>query len=315
MANSVLIVDTATAPAPPPPWPAAKKSITLSWDTWDGRRYNLSSWEGGVFILGEGLEGLGFPTIENYEKTSPAVHGSVWDGWLATGRKVFWTVGVYHDGTSEDWIHRNRAFLRSMRPGKTGRWTVELPTGERLSLTLRYKGGLDQAFEVDPARRGWQVYGIEFLVEQPFWEGALIEESWGPGADTPWAGATGFGPPWNISSSQKLASATLLNPGDMEVYPEWELRGPFTSATFGLGANVTPVPFAVPANQSLIITTDPRTGLTAKLNGVDVMEQLPGFSYPEIPAGETVGLTLTMTAPQAGARMFARFRPLYLAGV
>lgn len=314
-ANSVLIVDGGSAPPPPINWPAPKRAISLSWETWDGRRYNLSNWESGVFLMGENLEGLGYPTIQNFEQTSPAVHGSTWAGWLATGRKVFWTVGVYHNGTSEQWIQRNRAFMRSLQPGKTGRWVVELPTGERLGITLRYKGGLDGVFQVDPAKLGWQVYGIEFMVEQPFWEGDPIEESWSPGADMLWAGPTGFGPPWNISSSQKLASATLNNPGDIEAYPEWELRGPFTSASFGLGSNVTPVPFALTASQSLVVTTDPRTGLTAELNGTDVMERLPGFSYPQIPPGQNVKLTLTMEAPGTGARMYARFRPLYFAGV
>lgn len=312
MANSVLIVDDGNAPPPPITWAPPKARINLLWDTWDNRRYNLSDHRSGVFMIGKGLEGLLYPVIENYVRTSPVVHGSAWDGWLATDRKVYWNVGIYHDGTSQDWIARNRAFLRSFRPGTEGRWTVELPTGERLGLTLRYKGGLDAALDVDPAFVGWQVYGIEFLVEQPFWEGEFIEKYWSPGGDTPWAGPTGFGPPWYISESEKMSTAVLNNPGDVEVYPEWELTGPFTSASFGLGSRVTPVPFEVAAGRSLLVTTDPRTGLTAMLNGVDVMERIPGFSYPAIPPGQDSRLTLSMSGT---GKIIARFRPLYMMGL
>lgn len=312
MSNSVLIVENSSITLPPT-WDPPKRGINLYWDTWDGRRYNLSDYRTGIFMIGQGLEGLGYPEIVNYERTSPSVHGSAWDGWVATGRKVFWTVGVYHDGTSEAWIKRNRDFLKSFRPGTKGRWTVELPTGERLQLSLRYKSGLNGAFEVDPAKLGWQVYGIEFIVEQPFWEGDPIEQFWEPGGSVPWAGVTGFGPPWNISSSRKLSSATLTNPGEVDVYPEWELQGPFTSASFGLNGRVTPVPFELKANQSLVIQTDPRTGLTALLNGVDVMDRLPGFAYTAVPPGEDVQLSLALTGD--GGKIFARFRPLYFAGV
>lgn len=295
------------ASAPP------RRGITLYWDTWDGKRYNLSDPSGGVYIIGEGLEGLGYPKIATYETRSPQVHGSSYDGWLATDRKVFWNVGIYHEGGEQAWVDRARAFLRSFRPGTTGRWIARMPNGQEFGLTLRYKAGLDGVYLEDPSLRGWYIYQVELAPEQVFWEGPEEMFYWETGLDVDFYGPTGFAPDFYISSSQKMTDAKVTNRGDVEAYATWELRGPFPSASFGLAGRTTNVPFELRDGQVLTVDTDPRSGLTALLDGVDVMERLPGFQYPAIPAGMEVPVSVSMGG--AGGNIRARFRPLYLSVV
>lgn len=308
MANHVVLIDQGS-PAPDFEGRPPVRGITLYWDSWDGERYDLTDVAGGIYVVQDGLEGLGYPEITNYKNTSPMLHGSMWAGWLAETRKVYWNVAVYHGDGGQKWVDKAQGFLRSFRPGTTGRWTVELPGGAQYGLTLRYKSGLNGSRDVDPTRRGWHIYGIELEPEQVFFEGPEERIIWNSGSDVNFFGPTGFGPPFFIGTSQKMEKATITNPGDVEAYATWELVGPFDSASFGLAGRVTPITFAVPNGQTLILDTNPRSGLTAYLNGVDVMDRIPGFQYPPIPPGEATPVTLTMDGT---GTIRARFRPLHL---
>lgn len=287
------------------------EGVTHRWRGWDGSEWNLSDVEGGAFLLNEGLEGLGMPDITNYTHSSPVVHGQGWDGWLATGRKVFWTLGIFHDSSSAGWVERHRAFWKTMRPGKTGVWSLEFPGGEKLSLTLRFKGHGDHSYTTDPVHRGWEVYGIELFPEQPFWEGPPVVKKWESGKQVPFLGPADVGPPFFPSPATTLGTATLTNPGDVESFIRWTITGPTTSVTVGVGGENTVIPFSIPDGKKLVIDTDPRT-LTAELNGVDVMNQLREFNYPELPPGEDVKLSLTM---EGTGSVEARFTPYYLMGL
>lgn len=284
---------------------------THRWTAWDGSVWNLSDAEAGVFLLNEGLEGLGMPDITNYTHASPVVHGEAWDGWLATGRKVFWTVAVFHDTESVGWVERHRAFWKTMRPGKTGVWSIELPTGEKFSLTLRFKGDGGHSYSNDPVERGWEVYGIELFPEQPFWEATPIVESWGAEVKTPFLGAEDIGPPFHVSPVTTIGTAKVTNPGDVESYIRWTVTGPTSTVTVGIGGENTVIPFPVPDQQKLVIDTDPRN-LIAELNGVDVMNQLREFNYPALPPGEDIALSLAM---EGNGSVEARFTPYMLMGI
>lgn len=285
--------------------------VTHRWTAWDGTVWDLSDVEGGVFLLNDGLEGLGMPDIVNYTHSSPVVHGEAWDGWLATGRKVFWTVAVFHDTTSTGWVERHRAFWKTMRPGKTGVWSVELPTGEKFSLTLRFKGHGDHSYTNDPVERGWEVYGVELFPEQPFWEATPVVQSWGAEAKTPFLGTEDVGPPFFVSPATTIGTAKVTNPGDVESYIRWTVTGPTETVTVGIGGENTVIPFRVPDQQKLVIDTDPRN-LIAELNGEDVMNQLREFNYPALPPGEDIRLSLAM---EGEGSVEARFTPYMLMGI
>lgn len=296
---------------------ASWKGMRHTWTGWDGSEWDLTDPSGGVAFTADGLEGLGMPDITNYTHDSPVVHGVSWDGWLATGRKVFWPVAVFSGSvtdsvpSSQAWIRRNRAFWKTFRPGKVGTWTVELPSGEKFSLKLRFGGSPDPGFSHDPAQKGWAVYGIELFPEQPFWEAPAVVESWGAEEKVPFLGPDGAAPPFFPSPAATLSTAKVTNPGDVETFIQWTITGPTETVTVGIGSARTVVPFPVPDGSKLVIDTNPRN-LIAELDGVDVMERLSEFNYSPLPPGEGIALSLSRSGPGA---VEARFTPLMLMGV
>jgi len=307
----VNIVYAAPYAAPAPENIRRWGGITHRWTGWDGSSWDLSDVEGGVFLLNEGLEGLGMPDITNYTHDSPVVHGASWDGWLATGRKVFWSVAVFHDSDSVGWVKRHRAFWKTMQPGKTGVWSVELPTGEKFSLTLRFKSDGGHSYTNDPVHRGWEVYGVELFPEQPFWEAPAVVESWSTGEQVPFLGPEGKAPPFFVSPAATLSSATLTNPGDVETFIRWTVVGPARSAQVGIDGVYTVLPVNVPDGSKLVVDTNPRN-LIAELDGVDVMEQLGELNYEPLQPGESVELSLELDGTGS---IEAAFTPLMFMGV
>jgi len=295
------------------PW----RGLKHTWTGWDGSVWDIGDPRSGAALLADGLEGLGMPEILNYTHDSPVVHGVEWDGWLATGRKVYWHFIIYSGSAADDqpsskaWLARHRAFWRTMRPGTSGVWTVELPTGEKFSLRLRFASDGGHQYGRDPSQRGWEAYGIELFPEQPFWEGSNVIRSWEAGTPVDFFGLGGSGPDFFITSSAQLASATVSNPGDVESFVTWTILGPASSAVVGIGTDVTVVPFPVADGSKLVMNTDPRQ-LTAELDGVDVMDQLTEFNYPALPPGQDVQLNLSLDG--AGG-VEAKFPTYYLMGV
>ena len=299
-----------------PPAPAGFnrwQGVRLTWKGWDGSVWDLSDPDGGVFLVEDGIEGLYFPDILNYLDESAVVSGVSWQGWIATGRKVFWNLAIFHDGDSAGWVKLNRAFMRTLRPGTSGVWSVEIPaTGEKFSLTLRLDSGNSHMFARDPVKSGWEVYGLALFPEQPFWEAAPVVRSWSVGDQQSFFGLDGAGgPPFVVSPASQLVAASLTNPGDVETFIEWTIVGPSSVASVGVNGAETVVAFEVPDGSRLVLDTDPRN-LTAELDGVDVMERIPEFAYSPLPPGEDVALTLSM---EGTGRIEARFTPLHLMGV
>jgi len=279
-----------------------------TWTGWDGTVWDLTDPRGGVFLLADGLEGIDFPELTNHTHDSAVVNGVRWEGFHIPDRKVFWPIYIYHDEGSVSWIHRHRAFMRTLRPGTVGVWTVELPTGEKRSLTLRLKA-LTRSSSNDPAFRGWGIYGIEFLPEQPLWEGQPIIRWWDNAAQTPLLGTVGgSAPPFHISPFQTLGNATVNNPGDTETYAKWTVLGPTTSVQVGVGDGIAIANINVAAGQKLVINTDPRN-FEATLDGVNVFPQLERFDTDmRLPPGENIELSLAMSGTGS---VQAEFTPLY----
>lgn len=301
---------TTSLPTPPvaPPEYTPWKRIRHVLHGWDGSTWDITDGRNGVYLMPVAVEGMGFPDIDNFTISSPVVHGVEWTGWRATGRDVFWVIGVFED-SSDAWLKMNRDFWRIFRPGKTLRWEVILPdTNDSYNLNVRFKNE-KTTFDRDPVKLGWAIYGITCFAEQVFWEGRPQSRIWYPGGNADFFGGTG-GPPFTISAAQTIDNATLSNPGDVETYIEWVLRGPFTNATVGVNGLTTTVGSAI-AGDTYVLNTDP-VALTATKNNVDVMSSLGAFEYPEIQPGENIALSLAMTGASTTSSIEAFFTPRYL---
>lgn len=269
--------------------------------------WNLSDYRSGVFLQAEGVEGLHFPTVTDWTSDSPAVHGQYYRGHTTDAREAFWPVLVYSEEDSADWLKRDRAFWRSLLPGKSGTWSVTDPDGGRRSLSLRVVPQ-PHSFPVDPVRNGWASYGVTLIADDPFWYGEPVRKPWG--TDEPvdfYGGPAGKGPDMYIAGGNQMSSATLTNPGDLEAWPVWTVDGPGENVTIGVNGQQVSYSGALLAGDSLVVDTDP-TVQTAWLNGADVTGDLSSDNFAPIPAGSDVPLSLSMLGT---GKVTAEIRPRF----
>jgi hypothetical protein len=194
--------------------------------------------------------------------------------------------------SSDEWLERDRAFWASLQPGVHGTWTVATPNSGSRSLACRFVDDGQHAFEVDPVLQGWASYGVSLVADDPFWRGSPVRRTWAQSAETDFYGG-GTAPVFNISSGSQLGSATMSNPGSVEAWPVWTIRGPLTSVTVGVDGRTVAWNVALVEGDILVIDTDP-TVQSAWLNGVDVTDQLGSADFAPIPAGLERPLSLSM---------------------
>ena len=289
-------------PLSPPPAPFTWTGLDMTWTGWDGSVWNLSNGSDGTVMMA-GVRGMNMPPVQHYTAEHAGTHGARWRGHTVQSREVFWPLQVYSDQGSIEWLERDRAFWKTMRPDKPGVWTVTRPDGQKRSLTLRFQDDGTQTYNTDPSLAGWSNYGITLMAEQPYWAGETETGSWVAG------NAVQFFPNLTISPGGTLASAQLRNPGDVDAWPIWNVYGPTSSVTVGInGRNIT-VPFALLTGQVLTIDTSPRQQ-TAILDGItDKTAQLGVIDFAPLPADQISTLTLSVTG---SGFVTATVTPLYL---
>lgn len=283
--------------APPRPW----VGLQMTWTGWDGSVWNLTSAAEGAVML-PGLRGLSMPPIVHYSSVYASVPGARWRGHTVDAREVFWPIQLYHDAGSQGWVDRDRAFWKTLRPEKTGTWTVKLPSGAERHLDCRFSNDGDHTISHDPVLQGWSNYGITLTAEEPFWRGAPLTREWNSGGSLPFLPAA-TGENYTISPSATLDSSAMPNPGDVDAYPVWEVHGPTTSAQVGVaGRNIT-IPFAVEAGQVLVIDTAPTQQSAilytlsgaSRINPVDKTSQLGIANFVPVPADSVTTTTLSLS--------------------
>jgi hypothetical protein len=234
----------------------------MTWTGWDGSVWPITDSGSGVFVTDGGIKGLHMPPFDRWTSTSPMLAGSRYLGSKATERECFWPLFLYSDVSSDEWLERDAAFWASLRPDEVGVWSV---TAGKVTRTLKCRFvESDDAFTRDPVSRGWNLYGITLVAEQPFWTGALEVRSFTNEQPVAFFGAEHSPVPETallfISSGSTLASAEIDNPGDEEGWPVFVLDGPWDSgASVGVGSGVTAYNAAVAAGSSVVI--DNRPGL------------------------------------------------------
>lgn len=286
------MADGMTDPGQPPQWADSWFGLRVSWTGQDGSEWDLSDPSGGVALLMDGVEGLHFPKVTRYTSKSRVVPGHRLRGWQAEPRDVFWHLWVWADG-SQVWLDRQAAFFRTIHPSNPGMWRVEA-AGRARSLQLTGVFDSPYTYQVDPVRRGWALYPVALEAAAPYWEGEPATYGpWRVTGGVPFIPAGGA-PPFQRSSFMSTSQAVVANPGDVDVWPVWRVTGPLTDVRLGIAGSLIVVPFALTAGQELVIDTDPRRP-TATRNGIDVTAQLGLQSYAQVPSGQQVPITVTVT--------------------
>lgn len=299
--------------APPRPW----IGLGMTWTGWDGSLWNLTVPAEGVVML-PGLRGHNMPPVVHYTTAYPTVAGARWRGHTVDQREVFWPIQIFCDTTSQAWIDRDRAFWKTMRPEKTGTWTVTQPSGQKRYLHCRFDNDGDQTFQHDPVLHGWSNYGITMKANAAYWQGDPLVRQWADGSPVPFFPTAGEG--FRISPSTDFSTATMTNPGDVPAWPLWELTGFLSAASVGLDGKHITVPFTINTGQVLIINSDP-TAQSATLydytgsgasrvltNPVDKTMALGSIDFCAIPPQENLPLTLAVTGT---GKITLKLTPLY----
>lgn len=292
----------------PDAWPGI---TAMGWEAWDGSSWDLLSGDDGIALSRGGVRGLAMPPIKRYTRSSPGVNGTAYRGHRVDERDVFWPLHVLSDKGSEEWFQKDREFWRTLQPDKTGLWTITQPSGEYRTLRCRYISDGGMTFSEDPALRGWALYGIDLVAEQPFWEGLPISRSFSPSTNSDFYNGASMATPFNISSSSDTATASINNPGDVAVYPIWKVAGPISSATLGVGGSSISIPFALTAGQWVQIDTNPDQLVAVDQGGADRTRDLGSSTFGSIEPGANIPLTISLTGGSTATVVTADITPKY----
>lgn len=296
---------------PPPPRPQTFFPFHMTWTGWNGTVVPLTDpgpdASTGAMLVNTGLRGLAMPPIQRYTSTSPAIAGSRYLGSSVDERDAHWNLYVYSETGSKEWMEYDRALWRTLDPTRTGTWTVTHPDGETRTLQCRLVDDDNHAFDHDPSAFGWSLYSINLVAEQPFWAGEKITREWGSGGSIPFFNGNSA-PLFYISRGATYDSATLTNPGDVDAYPIWHLKGPFTVGYVGVGTRLIRIPFGLQVGEELVIDTRPDHQSAYTSAGVRRTGDLSEADFAPIPSGEDVNLNIAIVG---NGSISVELTPLY----
>lgn len=276
------------SPAPPPPPfdPEAWPGISQTWTSQDGAVWALTGNNTGV-RLRPGVRGYTMPILEDFTDEAAGVDGQFYTGYRVAAREVFWPILLVQGGSSQAWLDYDRAFWRTMQPGRYGTWTVRQPDGSARHLRMRCISDSQPSWENLPARLDWQPYGLTFVADDPYWYGSTITVTGEQTGTADFIDPDGS-PPFHIAGGSGLDGLTIPNPGDVDAWPRWTAVGPHTGLTVGVGGRLITGPDLAPG-QRLVIDTSPWVQ-AATLDGVDVTAELGNVDFAPVPPGATVPL-------------------------
>ncbi|MFJ2187830.1 phage tail domain-containing protein [Kitasatospora sp. NPDC087861] len=282
---------------------------------------SFASQEWPAILIQAGATGLDMPPVELYADDSPNLDGSIYRGSRVAARQIM--IPVYLHGVDRRSLRDlKRRLIRAINP-KNGPCLIKVTEADSQTRTLmaHYKDGMQGDEGVDNAGFRWSKYGLQFTAYDPWWYGPDLQVAeWSFGGGTAFL-KTGKGfMPLSLNKGVLSNSAIpVVNPGDVEAWPVWQLKGPvrgfrLTGAdggSFGISAGSVGAPDAVPAGRTLTIDTRPGYKTLRDDQGTNYWSGLDGSPalWP-VPAGESaVSVDLAAGGPTASLRL--SFRPRY----
>jgi hypothetical protein len=286
-----------------------------------GTRWPMTDLNADWYTLAEGVSGLG---AAPYTVTSdPHPRGGARVRHVQPQpRKIVWPVlvkGADHTRFTANWRAMGKAFTRTLRPGPDGRpvspglLEVARPNGTARRIRVVYFDGWDGRGQTATGIT-WDSAVLTLWCEDPYWVDVV------PQTVHRETGAQGdyLVPYPTVSSSQVLGATTVMNPGDVDVWPQWLITGPASAITFTredtnesftLNMSET-VHGPLLAGETVTVSTDPprvRSGTGENL--------VAGLNWPEavlwsLPPGDTP-VTFQLDGAAAGSAVDLTFHPRY----
>ncbi|MGX9921793.1 phage tail protein [Streptomyces sp. NPDC002248] len=279
-----------------------------------GRRWPMTDTGADWYALAEGVSGLGAAPYTLTTDPHPR-GGARLRHVQAQPRTIVWPLlvkGKDHTVFTANWRALARAFTRTLREGP-GVLEVARPDGTRRAIEVYYQEGYDGRGQAATGIT-WDSAVLTLWCEDPYWLGSEpLTERRESGA-----GVDFLAPYPSVSSGQVLGATVLSNPGDIEVWPTWEITGPATGITFtntatGESFQLDPSQTAhgdLLAGDTVTVSTDP-PGVSGP-GGTDWPGALnwPGAILWALPPGETpVSFQLDGAGP--GSSVTVTFFPRY----
>jgi hypothetical protein len=203
------------------------------------------------------------------------------------------------------------AAMRTRAPGARptyGELELAQHDGRRWRVRCHYQGGLPDEETIESGGdTNWVRFQLRLFAPDPYWyapEPTVL--SWD--FDEPAAFLGDPFLPLQLSPSQVLGDATIVNPGTESALGTWRITQPGTDF---IAANTTTgetlrVTATIPSGQTLTIVTDP-PDIYLDPAGTDWWPYLvDGSTLWEIPPGETP-ISLTLSGAAAGSRVELTF--------
>lgn len=286
-----------------PPVAVIEYGVGLTLVGTDGTSWDLA--DGPVYALA-GTSGLGAPDADHWWREAAAFDGSSHLGVRVPQREVTLPVQVQVQDALE-WARIDRALWKGLDPRGECRLIVTTPEATSRYLPLRYVNGGNVDLEIDPYIMGESVYPLAFTAGDPYWLGAEVSVLYVAINDA----ALFPGPPFNINPSNTISHSTVANPGDEPAWPRWDITGPYTAATVGVGGSVVTLSTPILAGESRTIDMDPRRRTVTTGTGADAWLEVTEATFAPIPPGDAVDLDLDLTGSGTGTSVELTFDPRY----
>ncbi|WP_409469057.1 phage tail protein [Streptomyces sp. HC307] len=281
-----------------------------------GTRWPMTDVTADWYTLAEGVSGLGAAPYTLTSDPHPR-GGARLRHVQPRPRTIVWPVlvkGTDHLKFTANWRAMARAFTRTLRPTEgPGTLEVARPDGTARRIDVYYSDGWDGRGQTATGIT-WDSAVVTLWCEDPYWvdaEPVTVHRETGTQVDY-------LVPFPSVSSSQVLGATTVVNPGDVDVWPAWTITGPASVITFTRGdtgdsftldmADTVHGPLL--AGETVTVSTDPprvRSGTGENL--------VAGLNWPyavlwSLPPGETP-VTFQLDGAAAGSAVDLTFYPRY----
>ncbi|UOT02269.1 hypothetical protein MPY17_25305 [Rhodococcus opacus] len=273
-------------------------------------------------VLTDGLGGVLLPSFERQDTKTARGRGRRVGGlrWNPTTMRARVTVADTRLSvprgagyrTGAPWLALDRTFKGAFSPLQPTLVEVSTPNGPRT-----YRGRLESLQDVTEGGglrdiAGRADYELTLGADLPFWQGAPVVYDFLYSADAGdnYYGPSNAAPPFYIARGNALATAVVLNPGQVPAYPTWTVTGPVT-ATVGIGDHLTEVT-ALAAGQSVTLVTEPTTQAITDEAGGRAWGAVRSWDFAAIPPGESSTVVARMVGGGPGASIRLTLTPNYL---
>ncbi|QLE71113.1 phage tail family protein [Streptomyces rectiverticillatus] len=241
--------------------------VSITGNAGQGEEIPLTGFQGRhwpAIFMQAGATGLDMPPFEIHSDVSPNLDGSSFRDARVAAREIM--IPVYLYGVDRYTLRElKRNLIRALNP-RNGACVLKIQEAGQPPryLTCYYKGGAEGNEGADSAGFRWMRYGIQLTAMDPYyWTDDFHVAEWVFGRGSPFLGSAT--PIFPLKLSEGLVSSDafpVLNPGDTDAWPVWEIRGPvrafkFTHATRSFGITSEPTSDLIPGGRTLTIDTRP----------------------------------------------------------